>query len=347
MSTALVVGSSGYVGSRLIAPLTRAGLDVVATARDVAKLDRFDFPNSVRRVPLDAGSTESCRAAFAEAGHIDVAYYLIHSIGEDDFAERDLRDARTFIAAAEQAGVGRVVYLGGFVPAGEDLSEHLDSRADVGEALSRTTVELVWLRAAVILGAGSTSYELVRYLAERIAVVPMPSWMQHAVAPIAIDDVLRYLVAAAGPLPAGSYDISNGERLTYADVIRRYAEVQGLRRLWLPMPGVSPKLAGPVVAELTPIPKDLVVDLVASLMNTMDADESRIRELVPDPPGGLTTLDAAIERAAIDDGFEARGVCATDDPLQLTDTDPEWAGGDAYRKRSAREDQRQGEQHHH
>lgn len=353
MVTTLVAGSSGYVGARLVAALVAAGHDVVATARDPAKLDGFDWPATVGRLALDVSSAAECDRAFAEAGRVDVAYYLIHSIGDADFAERDLQDARSFAKAAEGHGVGRIVYLGGFVPGGEQLSEHLSSRADVGRALGETGVPLVWLRAAVILGAGSTSYELIRYLAERVAVVPMPTWIEQRVSPIAIDDVLRYLVAAGDPglVPAGAYDISNGESLTYADVIKRYAEVNGLRRVWLPLPAVSTTLAAPVVAELTPIPKELVIDLVHSLANSMEAAESRIRSLVADPAGGLTTLDDAIVRAAVGADFVPAGVCASADPLQLTATDPPWAGGDAYRKaraaRSAREEQREGEQHHH
>ena len=332
MSRAVVVGSSGYVGSRLVAALVREDHEVVATARDVKKLGKFDFPEGVRHLPLDVSDADSCRDAFAAAGPVDVAYYLVHSIGDANFAERDLQDARNFAAAAEVAGVGRIVYLGGFVPSQEELSEHLQSRAEVGKALGATSVELVWLRAAIVLGAGSTSYELLRYLAERVPVIPLPSWMQHDVVPIAVDDVLRYLVAAADTIAPGSYDISNGEKLTYADVIKRYVEANGLTRVWLPMPGIAPSIAGPIIAELTPIPRELVVDLVHSLSNNMGSDDTRIRELVPDPPEGLTTLDEAIVRAAVPKGFVAQGVWATKDPLQLTTTDPKWAGGDDYRR---------------
>jgi uncharacterized protein YbjT (DUF2867 family) len=338
VATALVIGSTGYIGSRLIAQLVRDGHDVIATARDVGKLERFDFASSVRGIQLDAHDAASCRQSFTEAtaaaGRVDVVYYLIHSIGDDDFAVEDLQAARNVIAAASAAGAGRVVYLGGFVPDGEELSDHLESRADVGDALSRSPVDLVWLRAAVILGAGSTSYELVRYLAERLPVVPMPRWMRHIVAPIAVDDVLRYLVAAADPavLPRGSYDISNGETLTYADVIKRYAQVRGLHRAWLDVRWVRPGLAAPVVARLTPIPGDLVADLVQSLANSMSSDDHRIRRYVPDPPDGLTSLTDAIERAALEPSFVPAGVLATADPLQLTDTDPDWAGGDAFRR---------------
>lgn len=334
MLHALIIGSSGYVGSRLVAHLAAAGHDVTATARNLDKLARFDFPDSVRPVRMDVTSAQSCRSALDQVPHVDVAYYLVHSIGGDDFAERDLDSANTFAAAATGAGVARIVYLGGFVPAGEELSEHLESRADVGEALNSTAVDLVWLRAAVILGAGSTSYELIRYLAERLPIIPLPKFMTHPVAPIAVDDVLGYLTAAADPdvVPPGHYDISNGESLTYSDLIRQYAEHQHLRRWWVPLPFISAGLAAPLVSMLTPIPRDMVADLVQSLRNTMDSHDHAIRDLVPDPPAGLTVLSTAIDRASTSEGFKARGVSESPDPLQLTTTDPRWAGGDAYRK---------------
>lgn len=334
MVHALVIGSSGYVGARLIAALSAAGHQVTATGRDLKGLDRFDFPDTAHRVELDVTDAASCRQAFERAGPVDVAYYLVHSIGGDDYAERDLTSARTFGAAARTAQVGRIVYLGGFVPAGEELSEHLASRADVGDALDRQA-DLVWLRAAVILGAGSTSYELVRYMAERLPIVPLPGWMNRTVAPIAIDDVLHYLLAAADPdlLPDGHYDISNGQDLSYSDLIRQYASHHNLHRWWINLTGISPRFAAPLVALLTPIPREMVADLVQSLGNSMHSDDQSIRSLVPDPENGLTTLQDAISRSKVDNSFTARGVCETTDPLHLTTTDPEWAGGDTYRKR--------------
>lgn len=335
---ALIIGSSGYVGSRLVAHLAAAGHHITATARDLHKLGRFDFPEAVSRIEMDVTDELSCNRALEQVPHVDVAYYLVHSIGGDDYAERDLGSAEFFVAAARRAGVGRIVYLGGFVPPGEELSEHLQSRAEVGEALDSTPVDLVWLRAAVILGAGSTSFEVIRYLADRLPIIPLPAFMDHRVAPIAIDDVLRYLTAAADPqlVPPGHYDISNGEALSYSDLIKRYAEHKDLHRWWLKLPFVSAALAAPLVSMLTPIPRELVTDLVQSLGNTMDATDEVIRDLVPDPSTGLTSLGSAIDRAATGGLFTARGVFETKDPLRLNVTDPAWAGGDAYRKTTKR-----------
>lgn len=331
MTHCLVTGSSGYIGSRLVASLSRSGAQVTATARDTGKLSRFDFPPSVQRVRLDVADPVSCGRAFAEAaagtaGPVTTAYFLVHSIGEGNFAEQDLDSARAFAVAARDAGVARMVYLGGFVPDGEDLSAHLASRADVGDALGDAGVPLVWLRAAVILGAGSTSFELIRHIADRLTVIPLPTWMNRPVSPIAVSDVLHYLGAAADRdgLPAGAYDISGGEAPSYAALIRAYADGRGLQRLWVPFPPVPPEVVAAFVSRITPLPRALAADLVLSLRNSMSADSSRIRALVPDPVGGLTTVAEALRRA-LDPAIPV-GVWATTDPLRLTDTDPSWAG---------------------
>lgn len=331
MTHCLVTGSSGYIGSRLVVALTRSGRQVTATARDTRSLARFDFPASVHRVHLDAAAPGSGDRAFAAAaaganGPVTTAYFLVHSIGEGDFSGQDLDSARLFAAAARDAGVARIVYLGGFVPDGEDLSAHLASRAAVGHALGDAGVPLVWLRAAVILGAGSTSFELIRHIADRLTVIPLPGWMNRPVSPIAVDDVLHYLDAAADPdgLPAGAYDISGGESPSYAALIRAYADGRGLRRVWAPFPPVAPEVVAAFVSRITPLPRELTADLVVSLGNSMNAADSRIRALVPDPEGGLTTVADALRRAV--DPAVPVGVWATADPLRLTDTDPAWAG---------------------
>jgi uncharacterized protein YbjT (DUF2867 family) len=325
MTHCLVTGATGYIGSRLVARLARAGLTVTATARDTAKLDAFDFPPEVQRVELDVADAESCADAFDEAGQVDAAYFLVHSVGEGGFAEHDLDSARQFAKAAANAGVGRIVYLGGFVPGQEKLSEHLESRAEVGDALGEAGVDLVWLRAAIILGAGSTSYELIRHIADRVPVIPIPTWMNNPVSPIAVDDVLRYLEASAEPIqvPAGAYDISNGQTPTYAELIKAYAAANNLSRLWLPFPPVPPAIVGHVASWLTPLPRELTADLILSLPNTMSSSDVRIRGLVPDPDGGLTTIAEAWRRSQ--HPGRPDGVWATTDPLLLTDTDPDWA----------------------
>ncbi len=211
------------------------------------------------------------------------------------------------------------------MPEQEELSEHLESRADVGDALGDAGVELVWLRAAVVLGGGSTSYELVRHIADRVPVVPLPAWMQHPVSPIAVADVLHYLVAAADrdQLPAGAYEVSNGEQPTYADLIKAYAAEAGLRRVWVPFPPVPPELVAVVASWLTPLPRELAADLIMSLPNSMGSTDSRIRALVPDPEGGLLGSREALRRAHR--GSRTAGVGSSHDPAHRVCTDPDWS----------------------
>ncbi|WP_206491650.1 NAD(P)H-binding protein [Rhodococcus sp. KRD162] len=328
---ALVTGASGYVGSRLVAALLAEDVDVVVVSRTPANLRAFDYYDSVTAVALDVTDEQSCAAAFEESGHIDVAYYLVHAIGESDYRAQDRRSAEQFAAAAATAGVGRIVYLGGFVPDDDRLSEHLASRADVGEALTVDGVELVWLRAAIVLGAGSTSYEMLRYLADRLPVLPLPSWLDEPVQPIAIDDVLHYLAASADPetVPAGSYDIGGPDVVPYRDLVFAYVEAAGLQRIGVPVPFVPTSVAGKVIGRIIPVPAGLAEDLVGSLHNTMTTSESRIRALVPDPPLGLTTIADAMARGVLGQVGEPPGVCALKDPLRLANTDAAWSGGDA------------------
>ncbi|MFY0406979.1 NAD-dependent epimerase/dehydratase family protein [Solicola sp. PLA-1-18] len=326
-TTALVTGASGYVGSRLVSALHRGGARVVATGRSTDSLSELDWPEDVTRAALDVSDADSCREALASAGHVDVLYYLVHVVGADDFAAKDLASARTLAQAAQEAGVGRIVYLGGLVPDGEELSEHLRSRAAVGTELGSHGVDLVWLRAAIILGAGSTSYEFVRQLVDRLSVVvPLPRWMDAAVQPIAIDDVLAYLVAAGTDrVPPGAYDVAGPDTLTYASLVRQYAELAGLNRRLLRVRGVTPAMAAPVVARLTAVPTPMVQDLVHSMVNDMEADDADIRGLLADVADGLTTVRDALVRAGTD--ARPRGVHASDDALHLATTDPDWARG--------------------
>ena len=196
----LVTGATGYVGSRLVSALLENGHDVVAATRDPEKLGRFGWCDQVSAVVLDAGDPSVVEAAFAVAGPIDVVYYLVHGIGQAGYRDRDNAAAATVAAAAAAAGVRRIVYLGGFVPDDHTLSEHLAGRAEVASALTvEGGPELVWLGAAVIIGAGSTSFELVRYVGDRFWVIPLPPWADHDIDPISIRDALHYLVAAADP----------------------------------------------------------------------------------------------------------------------------------------------------
>ncbi|UUO02899.1 NAD(P)H-binding protein [Mycolicibacterium novocastrense] len=328
----LVTGATGYVGSRLVTELLTEGHEVVAASRNPDRLADFGWQDRVDAVALDAHDETSVRSAFADAGPIDVVYYLVHGIGQPDFREADNRAAAAVAKAAKDAGVRRIVYLGGFVPDGDELSEHLASRAEVAEALHVDGgPDVVWLGAAIIIGAGSTSFEMLRYVGDRFLVIPMPSWSANPIDPISICDVLHYLVAAADGerVPAGAYDITGPETTSYAELLRTYARIAGKWRAELPVNGVDTGLVSWVTAAVLPVPGGLAADLVQSLDHPMIASDTRLREVVPDPPAGLIGVEEAITRALA--SRRRRPVDELTDPHHLADTDPEWAGGDTLR----------------
>jgi uncharacterized protein YbjT (DUF2867 family) len=329
----LVTGATGYVGSRLVTALLDEGHDVVAATRNPARLADFGWHDRVTGVALDAHNQESARHAFAEVGPVDVVYYLVHGIGQPGFREADNRAAATVANEAKKAGVRRIVYLGGFVPDDDNLSEHLSSRAEVAESLSVDGgPDVIWLGAAMIIGSGSTSFEMLRYVGDRFLLMPMPGWSVNPIDPISIRDVLYYLVAAAGDqVPSGAYDIYGPETSSYRDLLRTYARISGKWRAELPVNGVDTGLVSWVTSAVLPVPGGLAADLVESLDHPMMASGNGLRELVPDPPGGLVGIDDAITRAL--QSRKPQPVDSLADPHHLADTDPTWAGGDTLRIR--------------
>jgi uncharacterized protein YbjT (DUF2867 family) len=329
----LVTGATGYVGSRLVTELLSQGHDVVATSRNIDRLADFGWNGDVKAVAMDAHDPASARTAFSDAGPVDVVYYLVHGIGQPDFRDADNAAATNVAEAAKEAGVGRIVYLGGFVPEEGDLSEHLTSRAEVAAALSiEGGPEVVWLGAAMIIGAGSTSFEMLRYVGDRFVVIPSTEWMNNPMDPISISDVLYYLAIAADAdrVPAGAYDISGPETTTYRDLLAAYGRASGKWRASVPIRGVDTGLASMLTAAILPVPGGLAADLVESLDHPMRASDG-LRDLVSDPPGGLLGIDDAITRS-LPNGH-ARPVNDLADPHHLADTDPAWAGGDTLRIR--------------
>jgi uncharacterized protein YbjT (DUF2867 family) len=196
---ALVTGVTGYIGGRLVPELLRAGFAVRAMARNPGRLRDRPWYGDVEIAEADAGDAEQMRAAMVG---VDVAYYLVHSLGTGRrFESRDRHNALTFATAAREAGVRRIVYLGGLYPEGEELSPHLDSRREVGEILLASGVPVTVLRAAVILGSGSASFEMLRHLTDRLPVMITPRWLGTRIQPIAVRDVLHYLVGSAAMPP--------------------------------------------------------------------------------------------------------------------------------------------------
>lgn len=331
-----VTGVTGYVGGRLVPELLAAGYRVRALARHPDRLRGRPWYDDVEVVAADASEPDQARAALEG---VAIAYYLIHSLGTGPaFAETDRRTAEVFGTAARDAGVGRMVYLGGLFPEGEELSPHLSSRAEVGDVLLASGVPTTVLRAAVILGSGSASFEMMRYLTERLPAMTVPKWVRNRIQPIAVRDVLRYLVGSAS-MPAHvsrAFDIGGPEVLTYEQMMQRYAAIAGLpRRLIVPVPVLSPRLSSLWVSLVTPVPGGLARPLVESLVHEVVCDEHDVAEHVPDPPGGLIGFDRAVRLAlarvrdaAVTTRWSSAAVRgAPSDPLP---SDPDWAGGSLY-----------------
>ena len=331
----LVTGATGYLGGRLVPRLLEAGFRVRCLSRDPRKLRDVPWAGDVEIVRGDVGDADSLAAALAD---VDLAYYLVHSIGAGDFADLDREGARTFGAAAREAGVQRLVYLGGLTPKGGHLSEHLRSRQEVGRILLDSGVPTIVLQAAVIIGSGGASFEMLRYLTERLPVMLVPKWVQTRTQPIAVRDVLRYLVGAADiPLEVSRrFDIGGPDVMTYEEMMQRYAVAAGLpRRRIIRTPVLSVGLASHWINVVTPVPKTIARPLVESLQNEVVCSEHDIAAYVPDPPEGLLGLDQAIryalariESSDVETSWSsATWEGAASDPLP---SDPDWTGGSLY-----------------
>jgi uncharacterized protein YbjT (DUF2867 family) len=291
----LVVGASGYVGSRLAARLLALGHTVRLASRDPRGLaERFPGAD-IARVDLLAPATLP-----AAVEGVELAYYLAHSMagGEAGFEERDLIAARAFARAARAAGVGHIVYLGGLGDPTSRLSPHLASRQRVGAELAGHGVPVTEFRAAVIVGSGSASFELLRALVEHLPVMITPRWVRTLCQPIAIRDVIDYLIAAAShPERAGVVEIGGPDVLSYAEMMRAYARLRGLRRSMIPVPVLSPRLSSYWCSLVTPVPASIAGPLIEGLRN-----EVVVRDKGPAAAFGVETtpfelsMRRAIER---------------------------------------------------
>ncbi|MFI7444628.1 SDR family oxidoreductase [Nonomuraea indica] len=342
MARCLVTGATGYIGGRLVPELLAAGHEVRCMARSPDRLRDLPWADRVQVAVADATDPERSRAAL---DGVEVAYYLVHTMGATGrFAERDRLAARTFAEAAARAGVRRIVYLGGLVP-DERLSPHLRSRAEVGEIFLRGDVPAVVLRAAMIIGSGSASFEMLRYLTERLPVMTTPRWVRSRTQPIAVRDVLRYLTAWAG-VPGTvnrAFDIGGPDVLTYAGMMHGYASVAGLpRRVIIPVPLLSPRLSSLWVGLVTPVPPGIARPLVESLRNEAVCREHDIARYVPDPPDGLIGFRQAVALAltkikGADVATRWSSASVPGAPSEPLPTDPAWAGGSLYVDERSRE----------
>lgn len=360
----LVTGATGYIGGRLVPALLEAGHDVRCLARTPVKLSQDPWFDQVEIAQGDVLEPDTLGPAMAGC---DVAFYLIHSMdaGSVDFRQRDRTAAENFRDAAAGAGVSRIVYLGG-LGEGDDLSDHLASRQEVGAVLADGPTPVIEVRAAVIIGSGSVSFEMMRYLTEVLPAMITPTWVRTRCQPIAIRDVLKILVAAAthvddaiparatgdgsahsGAVPRdGGHDddaargdtpallgtqiwqIGGPDQLSYEEMMRVYAEEAGLRRrLIIRVPVLSPKLSRHWIGLVTPLPTGVAKPLVDSLRNEVTVADNSVAEHIC---GTLMpfrdAVAAALERSR---GFDvaSRWSDAADQPAVATPSDPSWAGG--------------------
>ncbi|MEU7610411.1 SDR family oxidoreductase [Micromonospora sp. NPDC049204] len=332
----LVTGATGYIGGRLTPLLLAEGHTVRCLARKAVRLRDVPWASAAEIVEGDLSRPDTLPAAFAD---VDVAYFLVHSLGRPDFEAVDRTAATNFAAAARAAGVRRIVYLGGPLPeTGAVPSPHLRSRAEVGRILLASGVPTAVLRAAVIIGSGSASFEMLRYLTERLPAMITPRWVRNRIQPIAVRDVLNYLVGSSALPPEVNrgFDIGGPDVLTFREMMQRYARVAGLRRrIIVPVRALTPALSSHWVGLITPVPNAIARPLVESLIQEAVADEHDIARYVPDPPGGLTGFDDAVALALAkvrDAQVETRWSNASgpDAPAEPLPTDPVWSGGTAY-----------------
>lgn len=295
----LVTGATGYVGGRLVPRLLEAGYRVRVLVRDPGRLQGRPWVDQVEVATGDVFKPETLLPAMAG---VAAAYYMIHSMqkvsqSHDEFHERDLRAARNFGQIAAAAQVGRIIYLGGLGDPEADLSRHLRSRQETGEALRESGVPVTEFRAAVVVGSGSASFEMIRNLTERLPVMICPQWVYTRVQPIAVRNVLDYLVAALQtPESTGRIiEIGGSDVLTYGEMMLGYARVRGLRRWLIPVPVLTPRLSSYWVHWVTPIPAEIARPLIEGLRNEVIVRDDTAQRLFPhvEPLG----YQAAVERA--------------------------------------------------
>lgn len=333
--TALVTGATGYIGGRLVPKLLEAGFDVRVLVRDRSRVSDVPWASQVEIVVGDLIDNDSLSPAVRG---VQVVYYLAHAMGAGGDFERAEKDAAMNLArAARAAKVERIVYLGGLHPEGT-LSPHLRSRAEVGRILLRSGVPTAALQAGVVIGSGSASFEMIRHLTDVLPYMPAPKWVRNFIQPIAIRDVLYYLVEAAD-LPAEvnrTFDIGGPDVLRYGQMMNGYALEAGLnQRPIATLPVLTPWLASQWVNLVTPIPRSLAVPIIASLQYDCVIGEHDIAQYIPEPVGGLTGYRRAVRLALdrmrsgeVETSWQNSSVAGA--PANLLPSDPDWTGHTVY-----------------
>jgi uncharacterized protein YbjT (DUF2867 family) len=326
--TVLVTGATGYVGSRLIPRLLREGYRVRAAVTDLEKVRGRWWADQVELAQMDVLDAETVDLAVEG---VDAVYYLIHGMSGDDFAVRDRESAETMAYACAMAGVGTIVYLSGLVPdvPEDELSEHIASRLEVERILTGASsgIRTITLRAAIVTGSGSTSFEVVRQISERMPVQAIPTWMDSRVQPIAVVDVVEALAGALHvQSESRSFDVGGPERMPYTRLLDVYAEVAGLSRPQVVVPGLPSDLVGALAGAITDVPGSTVESLVESLHHDMICrDVDWTYELLP-RDHELLDVEESFRRALAEPDESVPP--ADRDPLGPMPGDPVWAGGE-------------------
>ncbi|MFG0331322.1 MAG: SDR family oxidoreductase [Phycisphaerales bacterium] len=324
-----LTGATGYIGGRLAPRLLADGYRVRCLTRSKRKLLGRPWVNQARLEVCEANVGDHAELAEEMRG-CGVAYYLVHSMiaAGSDYAEQDRRLALSFAMAAEQAGIERIIYLGGLGETGEDLSEHLRSRREVETALASTGIPVTVLRAAMIIGSGSASFEILRYLVERLPVMITPKWVRTECQPIAVQNVLEYLVRSiTTPETVGrTLDIGGPDVLTYHEIMRIMAEERGLRsRVVLPVPVLTPKLSSLWIHLVTPLSSRIAQPLAEGLRNRVVCRNDEAARLMPQRLLSVReSIDAALNQT------DERQVATKWSDAGVIPGDPDWAGGTTF-----------------
>jgi uncharacterized protein YbjT (DUF2867 family) len=329
-SPILVTGATGYIGGRLVPRLLERGYRVRCLSRSAAKLLSRPWAQSLQVEVVEGDAGDPAALARAMDG-CDASYYLVHSMvaARGGYRERDLELAEQFGRAAALAGMKRIIYLGGLGESGTGLSDHLASRREVESALAAQGVPVTVLRAAMIIGSGSASFEILRYLVERLPIMVTPRWVRTESQPIAVRDVLHYLIASLEtPATAGcTIDIGGPEIKSYSEIIRDMASALGLRRrLLIPVPVLTPRLSSLWIHLVTPLDASIARPLAEGLRNRVVCRNDDAQRLMPHQCLTIRqAIDAALARERADDVETAWSDAG---PMP---GDPSWAGGSEFR----------------
>lgn len=311
----IVLGATGYVGSRLVPYLVRQGHDVVAASSSEPTPHRFGWGKHVEAVRCDVTDADSVADAVRR---VDAVVYLVHSLDRSDFSDRDRRAAENVRDAIAAHPVTRLVYLSGLVPDApeEELSEHITSRLEVERILLQAPCPAVALRAGVVIGAGSTSFEIIRQVARLLVVQPVPMWMRSKVQPVAVSDVVRALAEMLTSDVTGSLDVGADDVVAYPRLMQMVGRESGLRRLPIPTPVAPISIVGLATALLTTAPFHTVTALIDSLKHDMVCRPDHT--WTPADGSALVSLRDAIRRAADPNELGPEGPAASDAPWTKT-----------------------------